>query len=96
MIDEDAAWVADVFAAQAAATLGQVRELDGLRQAMETREVIGQAMGMIMMRYRLDAPAAFAFLVRVSTRSNIKLRDVARHMIAEHRRLIDQQRGSSS
>jgi hypothetical protein len=32
----------------------------------------------------------------VSTRSNIKLRDVARHMIAEHRRLIDQQRGSSS
>lgn len=52
-------------------------ELEGLQRAMQTRGVIEQAKGMIMLRDRCDADTAFQTLVHVSQQTHRKLYDVA-------------------
>jgi len=52
-----------------------------LQEALQSRAVIDQAKGMIMMRERCDADAAFRKLVALSSKSNVKLRDVARRIV---------------
>jgi GAF domain-containing protein len=76
-IDPDAPAIAELFAAHAATVLGHVREVTHLREAITTRQVIGQATGVIMERYGMTPDKAFAYLIRLSSTSNIKLRDVA-------------------
>jgi hypothetical protein len=63
-------------AAEEAATVAAA-EIDGLRVAMAGRLVIGQAQGILMARLDMDADQAFAFLVRTSSVTNVKLREVA-------------------
>jgi AmiR/NasT family two-component response regulator len=82
-IDADAESIADLFAAHAAIALRKVREIEGLHRALESRELIGQATGIVMERYTIDADAAFAFLLRASSHGNLKLRDVAERLIAD-------------
>ena len=82
-IEEHAPQIAEVFAAHAAVTLGRVRELDQLQAAIETRQRIGQAVGVIIERYKLDEERAFGFLVRMSSQSNTKLRDVAAAVVED-------------
>ena len=48
-----------------------------LQEALETRDLIGQAKGILMERQHIDADRAFEILRRASQRSNVKLRDVA-------------------
>ena len=48
-------------------------EVSGLRRALQTQGVIEQAKGMLMMRFGLDADAAFALLVRLSQDHNRKV-----------------------
>jgi GAF domain-containing protein len=52
-----------------------------LHAALATREVIGQAQGILMERERISPGAAFDILRRASQHLNIKLRDVARNLI---------------
>jgi AmiR/NasT family two-component response regulator len=72
-----AAWLFATHAAFAMGRTRQVQELEELHQALVTRKVIGQAIGIIMQRYELDEDRAFEFLIRVSRSSNTKLREVA-------------------
>lgn len=72
---------ARLFATHAAIILGHAQQEDHLNHALETRKVIGQAVGILMERYRVDADRAFQFLVRVSSTSNTKLRDVAEEVV---------------
>jgi AmiR/NasT family two-component response regulator len=53
-----------------------------LTTALETRDVIGQAKGILMVREGLTADEAFDILARASQRMNIKLRDVAAQVVA--------------
>lgn len=46
-----------------------------------TSRAIGQAIGIVMERYRIGEDSAFAFLVRASTHGNVKLRDVAQEIV---------------
>ena len=87
LIDPDAEHVAELFASHAAIALHQAREVEHLNQALESRKAIGQALGIVMERYGLDENHAFAFLLRASSHSNIKLRDIATQMVddARHR-----------
>ena len=80
-IDPDALHMAELFAAHASVALGRARREEDLTAALLTRKVIGQAIGILMERYDLDEDRAFAYLVRVSSRSNVKLRDVAREIV---------------
>jgi AmiR/NasT family two-component response regulator len=60
-----------------------------LKEALRTRDMIGQAKGILMAREGLDEDAAFRLLIRASQRTNAKLRDVARKVVEsaarEHR-----------
>ena len=49
--------------------------------SVETRDVVGQAKGILMERYGIGGAAAFALLVRVSRTSNRKLRDVCEELV---------------
>ncbi|GAA1309732.1 hypothetical protein GCM10009634_75020 [Saccharothrix xinjiangensis] len=48
---------------------------------MHTRDLIGQAKGILMERHKITADEAFAMLVRSSQSANTKLRDVADHLV---------------
>jgi AmiR/NasT family two-component response regulator len=51
-----------------------------LREALASRDVIGQAKGMLMERHGMSADDAFVLLSEASQRLNIKLRDLARQV----------------
>lgn len=53
-----------------------------LLDALATRDLIGQAKGILMAREGCDARAAFDMLRRASQRTNRKLRDVAADLVA--------------
>jgi GAF domain-containing protein len=86
--DTQAEHLATMLAAQAAILLANVqsyekaqRVSDQLREALRSRDVIGQAKGVLMERERVDEQRAFAMLVAMSRNSNRKLRDVARDVV---------------
>lgn len=80
-IDPDVVHTAELFATHAAAALGRARREDQLNESLTTRKTIGQAIGLVMERYEINEERAFQFLVRVSTTSNIKIRDIAQEII---------------
>jgi GAF domain-containing protein len=76
--------IAELTAAAVAGVLRNVAERDSLQaladnleRALVSRAVIDQAKGMIMARLGVDADEAFARLVKLSSRSNVKIRDLA-------------------
>jgi len=82
-ISPDAEPIAELFAGQAAVALKQAREISHLNQALHSRKQIGQALGIVMERYGLDEDAAFSFLMRVSSHTNTKLREVAGELVRD-------------
>ncbi len=54
---------------------------DNLQEALRTREVIGQAQGILMERERITADQAFDVLRRASQGMNVKLRVVAEKLV---------------
>jgi hypothetical protein len=57
------------------------RQADALRAGLVTREVIGQAEGILMERERITSDQAFDILRRASQHLNVKLRDVAQALV---------------
>jgi hypothetical protein len=68
---------ARLVASAVAMAVDHVLTVCGLTRALETRDVIGQAKGILQERFSLDDRAAFALLVESSQHANIKLREVA-------------------
>jgi hypothetical protein len=58
-----------------------VAENEQLRRAIDTRDTIGQAKGMLMERFNVDAAAAFDLLVRLSQKSNVPLAQIAKKLV---------------
>jgi hypothetical protein len=58
-------------------------EIAGLREALTSRAMIGQAVGMLMERYKVDATQAWNVLIRTSQNRNVKVRDLAAQMTAD-------------
>jgi hypothetical protein len=79
---EDAEELSRLFVHQAAVALAYSIEIQGLNDALRSRTRIGQAVGIIMERYKLPEQQAFAFLTRLSQQGNIKLRRVADELVA--------------
>lgn len=77
----EARQLGELFAAHAATAFGAIQEKQQLRAALGSRDIIGQAKGMIMERYRLDADEAFALLARLSQDTNTKLVEVATQIV---------------
>jgi transcriptional regulator with GAF, ATPase, and Fis domain len=74
---EDATDVGKVLASHAAVALSGAQTEDNLRRAMGTRDVLGQAKGILMERYKITADQAFQLLARTSQQTNRKLVEVA-------------------
>jgi GAF domain-containing protein len=70
----------ELFAALAALALADAQHNEQLRQAMTTRDIIGQAMGILMERYKVDSDAAFRALARASQARKMKVSAIARHL----------------
>lgn len=72
---------AELFAIHAAHAYGHRHQVDHLRTALESRELVGNAVGIVMERYGLDRERAFQYLVRVAATSEVKLRVVAQELV---------------
>ena len=69
-----------------ARTAHELRESQ-LQEALKSRDVIGQAKGVLMERRGLDSDEAFDVLRRTSQDLNVKLRDVAETLVTRRSEL---------
>ncbi|MGY1617078.1 ANTAR domain-containing protein [Geodermatophilus sp. SYSU D00691] len=83
--------VAELVTAAVAGVLRTVAEREAMRsltehleRALTSRAVIDQAKGVLMARLGVDADEAFARLVKVSSRLNVKVRDLAALVVGGH------------
>ncbi len=78
--DRDVA-IATVFAAHAAVAWSTSQMIENLKAGMITRQLIGQAVGLLMVRQDMTEAGALDALRRASQRLNIKLRKVAESIV---------------
>lgn len=74
---EDDDSIAQIFASHASVALSAAHEKEGLTRAVDGRQHIGLAQGILMERFGIDPDRAFNLLQRYSQSKNIKLRDIA-------------------
>jgi GAF domain-containing protein len=79
---EDLGSLGKLFTHQSAMAIEYAQEIHNLKEAIHTRGIIGQAVGIVMERYKLTDQRAFAFLTRLSQHGNVKLRRVAEQLVA--------------
>ena len=73
--------IGSVLAAHAAPALIASRQGEQLQSALTTRDLIGQAKGVIMERFNVDAVRAFEMLRELSQSMNTRLADVAQRVV---------------
>ena len=78
--DRDVA-VATVFAAHAAVAWSTSQAIENLKVGLVTRQLVGQAVGLLMVRQNMSDSDALDALKRASQRLNIKLREVAERIV---------------
>lgn len=83
--DDESEQVGLLFASHAAVAFADAQKLDHLDRAIASRDLIGQAKGMLMERYHIDGDGAFRVLARVSQSTNRPLREVARELVTTGR-----------
>lgn len=79
--DEESERVGLLFASHAAIAFAGVQAQEQLAVSLGTRDLIGQAKGILMERHHLTGLQAFAVLTRISQDTNRKLRDVAAELV---------------
>lgn len=83
--DDEAAELGLILATHTALAWNVLRRDEQFRSALASRDIIGQAKGMIMERFNIDAVQAFELLKRLSQSSNTPLVVVARELVeSEH------------
>jgi transcriptional regulator with GAF, ATPase, and Fis domain len=70
-----------MLATHAAVTLIAARKEVQFESALASRDVIGQAKGIIMERFKLDATRAFALITKLSQDGNIPVRIIAQQIV---------------
>lgn len=79
--DDESEHVGLLFASHAAIAYAAVQKQSGLVRSVATRQLIGQAQGILMERHKLTADQSFALLVRASQHNNVKLREIAHQLV---------------
>ncbi len=75
-LTDDVVGFARAYAAHAAVAFDSARERDNLREAITSRDRIGQAKGILMERHKMTDEQAFAVLVRTSQHLNKPVRTI--------------------
>lgn len=78
--DDESEQVGLLFASHAAVAFAGVQDMTHMRTALATRDLIGQAKGILMERYKVTGDQAFRMLVKVSNDNNLALRSVAENL----------------
>ena len=80
--------VGAIFAAHAGVALSNAiehqrseQQIHQLEEGMLTRQVIGQAVGLVMATRQVGADAAFHTLKEISQQSNVKIREIAEQLV---------------
>jgi GAF domain-containing protein len=79
--DADDIAIAHILARHASIAVAAAKQEASLWQAIDARKAVGQAQGILMERFGLDADQAFAVLRRYSQDHNVKLNKVARELV---------------
>ena len=80
--DAESEYVALLFAAHAAVAMSAAQQIDQLHRAINSRDTIGQAKGILMERFHVTGDQAFTLLVKASQRENRKLAEMAAELVA--------------
>jgi transcriptional regulator with GAF, ATPase, and Fis domain len=72
-----------IIAAHTSVAWNAARRDEQFKRALSSRDIIGQAKGMIMERYGVDAVQAFELLRKLSQDSNVALIQVAKDLVAQ-------------
>lgn len=83
VFDSESRNIGLVFAAHSSVAWNSARRDEQFKRALSSRDVIGQAKGMIMERYDVDAVQAFELLRKLSQDSNVPLIRVATELVAD-------------
>ena len=83
--DDESEHVGLMFAAHAAVAFAATQQQAAMNRAVATRQLIGQAQGVLMERHKLTSDQAFALLVRVSQHRKTELRDIAASLVQSGR-----------
>lgn len=84
--DDAAVEIGIIYATHGALAWRMLRRDREFRSALASRDLIGQAKGMIMERFGIDAVQAFELLKRLSQSTNTPVVDVARQLVEAERR----------
>jgi GAF domain-containing protein len=79
--------VMEYLGAHASAAVAASQTTEHLTFALESRNQIGQAQGILMLAYDLEPEGAFQYLRRLSQHSNTRLAEVAKQVIAQREEL---------
>jgi AmiR/NasT family two-component response regulator len=86
--DDDDVATGTLFAVQAGIALANAlahesdrKEIEELQAGMMTRQMIGQAVGIVMATRAIDEKEAFDVLVRISQTTNTRLREIAEKVV---------------
>ena len=82
---DDGFALASHIAVAVAAAQNAAQNTEQLSHAVDSRTLIGQAVGIVMERYRLEPAAAFHVLTQVSAQTDARVRDVARELVCTGR-----------
>jgi GAF domain-containing protein len=72
-----------VFAAHSSVAWNSARRDEQFKAALASRDIIGQAKGMIMERYGVDAVRAFELLRKLSQEANVRLTQIAEELVTK-------------
>ena len=85
---EDSVEIGAILALHAAVAMAATTSEGQFRTALASRDIIGQAKGILMHRENLTGLQAFRLMVQTSQKSNIKLVDLAEWLIDQHEKRI--------
>jgi GAF domain-containing protein len=83
VFDQASRDIGRIFAMHSSVAWNSARRDEQFKKALASRDTIGQAKGMIMERYGVDAVQAFAVLRKLSQDSNVPLAQVATELVAK-------------
>ena len=83
VFDEQSKAIGLIFAAHTSVAWNVARRDEQFRRALASRDLIGQAKGMIMARYGVDAVQAFEMLRKLSQDSNTPVTKIAEDLVLQ-------------
>jgi transcriptional regulator with GAF, ATPase, and Fis domain len=87
--NEESKAIGQVFAAHSSVAWNAARRDEQFKRALSTRDVIGQAKGMLMERYGVNAIQAFDLLRKLSQDSNTPLTQIAADLVEKQQSAIE-------